>query len=36
MEYLLDESNRQELVDLLPDDPALFLIKSAQVLPHRP
>jgi hypothetical protein len=36
MEHFLDESGRQELVDLLTDDPALFFIESAQVLPHWP
>jgi hypothetical protein len=36
MEHFLDESGRQELVDLLPDDPTLFFIESAQVLPYRP
>jgi hypothetical protein len=35
MEHLLDESGRQELVHLLPDDHALLLVESAQVLPHR-
>jgi hypothetical protein len=35
MENLLDESAHQELVYLLPDDPALFLIESPQVLPQR-
>jgi hypothetical protein len=35
MEHFLDESDHQDLVDLLPDDPTLF-IESAQVLPHRP
>jgi len=34
MEYLLDESGRQQLVDLLPDGPALLLIESAQALLH--
>jgi len=32
MEYLLDESSRQQLVDLLPDGPTLHLIESAQAL----
>jgi hypothetical protein len=36
MEHFLDESGRQELVDLIPDDPALLLVKSTQVLSHRP
>jgi hypothetical protein len=36
MEHLFDEFGRQELVDLLPDDPALLLVNSTQVLPHRP
>ena len=30
MKYLLDESGRQQLMDLLPDGPALLLIESAQ------
>ena len=34
MEYLLDESSRQQLVDLLPDGPALLLIESAHALLH--
>ena len=34
MEYLLDESGRQQLVDLLPDGPTLLLIESAQALLH--
>ena len=34
MEYLLDESGRQQLVDLLPDGPALLLVESAQALLH--
>ena len=34
MEYLLDESGRQQLVDLLPDGPALLLVESAQTLLH--
>jgi len=29
MEYLLDESGCQQLVDLLPDGPALLLVESA-------
>jgi len=29
MEYLLDESDRQQLVDLLPDGPTLLLVESA-------
>jgi hypothetical protein len=28
MEYLLDESSRQRLVDILPDGSALFFIES--------
>jgi hypothetical protein len=36
MEHLLDESDRQELMDLLLDDPALLLVESGQVLPHWP
>jgi len=28
MEYLLDESGRQQLVDLLPDGPAFLLVES--------
>jgi hypothetical protein len=35
MEHLLDESGHQKLVDLLPDDPALLLVESTQVLSHR-
>jgi len=35
MEYLLDESGRQQLVDLLPDGATLFLIESTQALLHR-
>jgi hypothetical protein len=35
MENFLDESGCQELVYLLPDDPALLLVKSAPVLPHQ-
>ena len=35
MEYLLDESGRQHLVDLLPDGPVLLLVESAQALLHR-
>ena len=35
MMYLLDESGLQKLVDLLPDDPALFLVEAAQALLHR-
>jgi len=34
MEYHLDESGRQQLVDLLPDGSALLLIESAQMLLH--
>jgi len=34
MKYLLDESGCQQLVDLLPDGPALFLVESAQALLH--
>ena len=34
MEYLLDESSRQQLVDLLPDGPTLLLVESAQALLH--
>jgi len=34
MDYLLDESGRQQLVDLLPDGPALLLVESAQALLH--
>ena len=34
MEYLLDESGRQQLVDLLPDGPSLLLVESAQALLH--
>jgi len=34
MEYLLDESGRQQLVDLFPDGPTLLLIESAQALLH--
>ena len=34
MEYLLDESGRQQLVDLLPDGPALLLIETVQALLH--
>jgi len=34
MEYLLDESGRQQLVDLLPDGLALLLVQSAQALLH--
>jgi len=29
MEYVLDESGRQQLVDLLPDGPTLLLIELA-------
>jgi len=32
MEYLLDESGRQQLVDLLPDGPVLLFVESAQAL----
>ena len=35
MEYFLDESGRQQLVDLLPDGPTLLLVESAQALLHR-
>ena len=35
MEYLLDESGHQQLVDLLSNGPALLLIESAQTLLHR-
>jgi len=34
MEYLLDESGSQQLVDLLPDGSALLLIESEQALLH--
>jgi len=34
MEYLLDESGRQQLVDLLTDGPVLLLVESAQALLH--
>jgi len=34
MEYLLDESGRQQVVDLLPNGPTLLLIESAHVLLH--
>jgi hypothetical protein len=36
MEHFLDESGRQKLVDLLPNDSTLLLIESMQVLSHRP
>jgi hypothetical protein len=35
MNNILDEPDRQKLVNLLPDDPALFLIESTQLLLHR-
>jgi len=35
MEYLLNELDRQQLLDLLPDGLTLLLIKSAQALVHR-
>jgi hypothetical protein len=35
MEYLLDEPGRQKLINLLPDDPTLFLVKFMEVLLHR-
>jgi hypothetical protein len=35
MKDLLDEPSHQEFVNLLPDDPALFLVESAQVLSHQ-
>jgi len=34
MKYLLDESGRQQFVDLLPDGPTLLLVESAQALLH--
>jgi len=34
MEYLIDESGRQQLVDLLPNGPMLLLIESVQALLH--
>ena len=34
MEYLLDESGRQQLMDLLPDGLTLLLIESVQALLH--
>jgi hypothetical protein len=34
MEKFLDKPDRQELVYLIPDDPSLLLVESAQVLPH--
>ena len=35
MEYLLDESGRQKLLNLLTNRPALELIKASQALLHR-
>jgi hypothetical protein len=35
MKDFLDEPGRQRLVDLLPDDPVLLLVKAAQMLLHR-
>jgi hypothetical protein len=32
MKYLLDELGLQQLVDLLPDCPALLLVKATQLL----
>ena len=32
---LLDEPGRQQFLDLLPVDPSLFFIESAQTLLHR-
>ena len=34
MEYLLDESSRQQLMNLLPDGPMFLLVESAQALFH--
>jgi hypothetical protein len=35
MKHFLDEFGHQKLVDLLPDDPALLLVESTQVLSQR-
>jgi hypothetical protein len=35
MKYLLDEPGLQQLADLIPDCPVLFLIKAAQSLLHQ-
>jgi hypothetical protein len=35
MEHLLDESDYQQLVNLLPDCSALLLVEAVQSLPYR-
>jgi hypothetical protein len=35
MEHFLGEPDHQQLVDLLFDGPAIFLVESTEMLPHR-